>query len=121
VARKPFGQPVRDPHLSAARIAWIDWPVHRLHLLVRQVVEAAHTLGEHEVVPHLLDAAETALRSLDWPSDTANYTARISRRRRRSRKSGSCRRRSPIPDGLDDHARASVTAAHDRLVSTLAG
>ena len=36
--------------------------MHRLHLLVRQVVEAAHTLGEHEVVPHMLDAAETALR-----------------------------------------------------------
>ncbi|MAS04675.1 MAG: alpha-mannosidase [Ahrensia sp.] len=120
VARKPFGQPVRDPHLSAARIAWIDWPVHRLQLLVRQVAEAARTLGENEVVPHLLDAAETALRSLDWPSDTANYTARISRSDSQQA-IWELPEAKPDPEGLDDRARASVTAAHDRLASTLAG
>ncbi len=51
-------------------------PVHRFQLLLRQVHEAAAALGDHEVVTHLLTAAENAHRALDWPSDTQNYIAR---------------------------------------------
>lgn len=78
VARFPFGEPNRAPRLNKARLIWLDGPVHRLHLLLKQVAEAIGALGEHEVVPHLVGAAEQALRSLDWPSDTAAYISRTS-------------------------------------------
>lgn len=118
VARKPFGQPVREPKLTAARLARIDWPVHRLHLLLRQVAEAIRILGEHEVTPHLFEAAETALRGLDWPSDTETYIARVAPSEQQ-RTVWHLPETKEDPAGLDDAARASVTAAHDRLIETL--
>ena len=45
--------------------------------LLTQIVETAATLAGDEAVPHLLDAAETALRALRWPSHTPDYVARI--------------------------------------------
>ncbi len=119
VARLPFGQPVRDPRLNAARLARIDLPVHRLHLLLRQVAEAIEALGEHEAVPHLMEAGETALRSLHWPSDTENYVARTAPSRRQQT-IWQLPELKHDPDGLDDNARTSVTRAHDTLVATLA-
>ena len=44
---------------------WIDVTLHRFQLLLRQVHEAGVALGEHEVVPHLLTAAEAARLALD--------------------------------------------------------
>lgn len=76
-AREPFGVPVRAPRLSRTALHWIDWPVHRLALLLQQVGEAAGTLGNHEAVAHLIAAAEAAQRDLDWPSGTADYIARM--------------------------------------------
>ena len=35
------------------------------------------TLGTHEVVPHLIAAAEDCQRSLDWPSATQEYHSRM--------------------------------------------
>jgi len=119
VARLPFGQPVRKPVLEAARVAWIDRPVHRLHLLLRQIAEATDALGDHEVVPHLFDAAETALRSLDWPSDTANYIARVAPSPAQQ-SVWQLPDAKPDPDGLSDDQRSSVIDAHDALTSTLA-
>jgi alpha-mannosidase len=78
VARFPFGEPNRYPKLNRARLAWLDLPVHRLHLLLRQVAETIEALGDHEVIPHLLEVAESALRSLDWPSATPAYISRTS-------------------------------------------
>ena len=75
-AREPFGVPVRAPRLNRASLQWLDLPVHRLHLLLKQVAEACVALSGHEVVPHLLDVAEAAQRALDWPSDTQTYIAR---------------------------------------------
>jgi alpha-mannosidase len=77
VARRPFGEPVREPRFEAARLAWVDGPVDVLHRRLALVAEACEALDAHEVVPHLLDAAEAALRSLDWPSATPDYVARI--------------------------------------------
>ncbi|MFZ2102891.1 MAG: glycoside hydrolase family 38 C-terminal domain-containing protein [Oricola sp.] len=119
VARLPFGEPVRDPRLNTARIAWIDMPVHRLHLLLKQVAEAIETLGAHEAVPHLLEAGEKAVMSLDWPSDTANYVARTAP----AQKQQTIWRLPELkdnPDGLNEQQRASVVNAHDRLAATLA-
>ena len=76
-AREPFGVPVRSPRLNRAVLQWIDAPVHRLYLLLRQVYETCLTLGAHEVVPHLVDAAERCQRSLDWPSATQDYISRM--------------------------------------------
>ncbi len=117
-ARDPFGVPNRSPRLARAVLQWIDWPVHRLHLLLRQVSEAVGTLGSHPVVPHLLDAAERALRSLDWPSDTANYI---------SRTAPAPQQQSiwELPDvvggpaGLTDAQLKSVGDAHDALLAEL--
>ncbi len=85
---------------------------------MQQVAEAILVLPGHDVVPHLLNAAEAAQRSLDWPSATLDYNARMAP--------------SPIqqriwelpelpsdPSGLDQGQRASVVAAHDQLVAEL--
>jgi alpha-mannosidase len=76
VARLPFGEPVREPRFSRARLLWLDPPVDRLRILLSQIAEAVDALSGHEVVPHLLDAAEGATLGLDWPSATADYIAR---------------------------------------------
>jgi alpha-mannosidase len=68
VARFPFGEQNRDPRLNRARFIWLDVPVHKLHMLLSQVYETITALGEHEVIPHLMTAAERTLNSLDWPS-----------------------------------------------------
>ena len=39
-AREPFGVPVRAPRLNRALLQWIDVPVHRFHLLLRQVADS---------------------------------------------------------------------------------
>ena len=77
VARRPFGQPVVDPRLQRAQLVWLDVALVRFADLVAVVVEAAETLGGHEAAAHLVDAAETALRAIDWPSTTADYIARV--------------------------------------------
>ena len=117
-ARDLFGVPNRSPYLARAVLQWIDLPVHRLQLLLRQVAEACGALGGHPVVPHLLEAAERALRALDWPSDTASYI---------SRTSSSPQQQSiwelpqmvGAPPGLTDAQLGSVTAAHDALLAEL--
>jgi alpha-mannosidase len=76
VARKPFGQPVREPRLARAAFIQIEGALEQLHLLLTQIVETAQALGADEAVPHLMEAAETALRALDWPSHTPDYLPR---------------------------------------------
>jgi alpha-mannosidase len=117
-ARELFGQQVRNPHLNRAALQWIDGPVHRLYLLLRQIVEAVQTLGAHAAVPHLLTATETCLRSLDWPSGTADYNARMAP----SPGQQSIWELPPLIDpapALDQGQRASVTAAYEALVDEL--
>ncbi|TCU29205.1 alpha-mannosidase [Rhizobium azibense] len=118
VARLPFGEPVQHPRLERGAVIWLDTAVDRLWLLLRQISEAADILDGHEVTPHLLDVAEQAMRSLDWPSATAAYVARTAP--------------SPIqqkiwqlppveisPEGLNQSQRASVLEAYETLVGQL--
>jgi len=118
VPRLPFGQPVRAPHLNRAELIWLDQPVHRLHLLLTQIVETVEILEDHEVVPHLLTAAEETTRSLQWPSGTADYIARVA-------PSDGQQRIWQLPELIDKPAalnqaeRQSVTAAFDLLIATL--
>ncbi len=114
VARKPFGEPVREPRLTRSHLAWIDKPVHELRLLLQQVAEAVQYLGEHEVVPHLVKAAEETFAALDWPSATADYVARTAPQRGQQR----IWQLPPLkenPDSLRQDQRASVTAALEAL------
>jgi alpha-mannosidase len=117
-AREPFGVPVRAPHLNRAVLQWLDLPVHRFHLLMRQVYEAGVALGDHEVVPHLLTAAEAARHALDWPSDTQNYISRMAPAPL-LQQIWELPEISEHPAALDQGQRASVTAAHEQLVSAL--
>jgi len=118
VARLPFGQPVRAPHLNRANLVWLDLPVHRLHMLLTQVAEAVSTLGNHEVVPHLLDAAEATERALDWPSSTQDYIARFADHTQQ-RSIWQLPKLIDDPAALNQAQRASVVAAYDGLVESL--
>ncbi|MEO8759017.1 MAG: glycoside hydrolase family 38 C-terminal domain-containing protein [Devosia sp.] len=117
-AREPFGVPVRSPHLNRAMLQWIDTPVHRLYLLLKQVHEAGVILGGHAVVPHLVTAAEACQLSLDWPSGTADYIARMAP----SPQQQAIWELPPLTDpaaALDQGQRASVIAAYDALLDEL--
>jgi alpha-mannosidase len=119
VARAPFGQPVAAPALRRAELAWIDVEVEALHRLLMQIVEAAATLGANEVVPHIVEAGEDALRALLWPSRTADYIARIAPTPRMQ----TVWRLPPVeahPPGLDEAERASVRRARETLAARLA-
>jgi alpha-mannosidase len=118
VARLPFGEPVREPRLQRADLIWLDVPVHRLHLLLTQVIETIDILGDHEVIPHLLDAAEATSRALDWPSSTQDYISRFADYTQHR----SIWQLPPLdsnPPGLNQGERASVTVAYDALVEKL--
>ncbi len=119
VARLPFGEPVRKPCLERAEILWLEPDVDRLWLLVRQIAEAITVLEGHDVVPHLLDAGEDALRSLDWPSATADYVSRTSGAPMQQ-KIWQLPDLKADPEGLDAGHRASVVAAYDGLMARLA-
>ena len=117
-AREPFGVPVRAPRLNRAQLLWLDLPVHHFHLLLTQVAETCASLPGHDVVPHLLAAAEAAQRALDWPSDTETYIARTAPSPQQQR-IWELPEIADKPAALDQGQRASVTAAHEQLVAAL--
>ncbi len=109
---------MREPKLERAALLRIDRPVERLHLLLTQIAETVEALAGDDVVPHLLDAAEAALRALGWPSASLDYAARLAP----SRQQQTIWRQPPLPSappGLDEGQRASVVAAHEALVGQL--
>ncbi|WDR06940.1 glycoside hydrolase family 38 C-terminal domain-containing protein [Devosia rhodophyticola] len=118
VPRLPFGQPVREPQLMRAELIWLDLPVHRLQLLLTQIAEAISVLEGHDVVPHLLDAAETGMRGLDWPSATHDYIARMAPSPQQQR-IWQLPETTDHPEALNQGERASVASAHEALVATL--
>ena len=118
VARLPFGEPVRHPHLNVAKLVWLDLPLHHLHLRLKQIAEACTSLAGHEVVPHLLDAAEQALYALDWPSATPDYISRFAPQTGQQ-KIWQLPELKANPAGLDDAQRQSVVAADAALVEAL--
>jgi alpha-mannosidase len=118
VARLPFGEPVREPRLSAARLAWIDEPVHTLHLRLTQIAETCALLDGHDVAAHLIGAAEHALRSLDWPSATQDYVARFAPQAGQQ-KIWQLPKLKDNPAGLTEEQRASVIMADLALIDAL--
>jgi alpha-mannosidase len=118
VARLPFGEPVREPRLNVAKLIWGDVAVHNLHLRLKLIVEACAQLGDHDVVAHLVAAAEEAFYGIDWPSATQDYIARFAPQAGQQRiwqlpplKAG--------PAGLDEAQRTSVAAADLKLTDRL--
>ncbi|HEY4200792.1 MAG TPA: glycoside hydrolase family 38 C-terminal domain-containing protein [Devosiaceae bacterium] len=116
--RLPFGEPVRNPHLNEARLILIEPDLEDLNLLVQQIIETVEILGDHEVVPHLLTAAETALRSLHWPSSTEDYIARTAPLPQQQ-KIWQLPPLTDKPAALNQAERASVASARDALVADL--
>lgn len=118
VARQLFGQPVRSPALNAARLFWLDVAVDRLHTRLMLIAEVCEQLDGHDVVPHMLDAAEAAFFSLDWPSGTQDYNARFSAQRGQQGIWQLPKLREN-PPGLTEAQRASVVAADEQLAEAL--
>lgn len=118
VARRPFGEPVRHPVLGGGALVWLDLPVNALHLRLRQIYEAGVALDGHEVVPHLVAAAETAFHALDWPSASEDYVARFAPSPGQQR----IWQLPPLkqkPAALTEHQRQSVFEADAALVEAL--
>jgi alpha-mannosidase len=118
VERLPFGEPVRNPIFTDAQVAWLDLPVHQFHLRLKQVYEACVQLEDHEVMPHLVAAAEAAFHSLNWPSSTETYNARFAPQPGQQK----IWQLPPLienPVGLTDEQRQSVIDADAQLVETL--
>jgi alpha-mannosidase len=117
VARHPFGVPNRDPRLVLARLVQIDAELTEFILLLTQTVEIAIELSGHDVVGPLLSCGERALRQLDWPTATGTYVARVAPGVEMQRVWELPVGLSDAPEGLDEAARASVSAATDLLRS----
>ena len=109
---------MRDPHLQRAALVRLDLAVCRLSQLLSLVADAAEALGAHEAAPHLVEAAETALRAIDWPSASADYVARIAPSPQQQT-IWRLPERSADPAALSESERASVEAAADALTATL--
>lgn len=118
VARLPFGEPVRRPHVNRAELRLSEPSVEALWLLVTQVIEAVNVLEGHDVVAHLIAAAEDTLRGLDWPSSTADYIARTAGTEGQQ-KIWQLPELIEAPAALNQAEKASVAAAHDALIARL--
>ena len=118
VARLPFGEPVREPRLNAARLIWGDVVVHNLQLRLKLLLEASEQLGGHDVVAHLIVAAEEAFYALDWPSATQDYIARFAPQAGQQR-IWQLPALKDAPAALDEQQRMSVAKADLKLIDTL--
>lgn len=118
VARLPFGQPVREPRFNVARLVWIEPAVDALRLRLKQIVETCRLLDGHDVVPHLIEAAEKAFFALDWPSATQDYIARWAPQRGQQ-SIWQLPKQKDNPAGLGDEHRASVVAADAQLAADI--
>ncbi len=67
-----FGSHVPEPRLQRACLVVPETEVRALEHDLRMIIDACAQLGDHEVVPHLLDVLDLAFASLvaDWPSAT---------------------------------------------------
>lgn len=82
VPKGPFGTHIAEPRVWWARLVVPETEVRGLERDLTVLAEACAHLGDHEVVPHLLDVAEAALAELSasWPTATGTTLARLSAR-----------------------------------------
>ena len=119
VARLPFGVPNRDARLGRTELVWLETGLADFILLLRQVVEAAEALGDHDAVAPMLSAAEDAFAAIDWPSSTQDYISRVQGTREQQRIWQLPDDMPAEPAGLGDAERASVAAATQSLTKRL--
>jgi alpha-mannosidase len=119
VARLPFGVPYPEARLARARLVWVDTPLEGLIRLLELVRETAEALRDHEVVPPLLERAERAIASLDWPSRTPDVLARIQHTELVTRLWSAPEGLERHPPALTDEQRGVVLEAYERLVGEL--
>ncbi|HEX4213403.1 MAG TPA: glycoside hydrolase family 38 C-terminal domain-containing protein [Candidatus Dormibacteraeota bacterium] len=119
VARRPFGQPSRNPTLESGRVVWEDPLITPLYRRLRLALEAAKALEGKDVAELLLDAADAAFRLTRLPTASREYIDRVAP--------------SPMlqdiwsppairahPEPLPDADREHAQAALDRLATDLA-
>ena len=72
VPRGPFGTSIAEPRLGRASLVVPETEARGLERDLALALQACAQLGDHEVVPHLLDAVETAFVHLSstWPTAT---------------------------------------------------
>jgi alpha-mannosidase len=115
VARRPFGEPNREPRLDRARLVWVDTAVDEFAALLTTLLEAVAVLGEHEAVEPILGCAERALAVLDWPSRTDDYVARAAASVTLQEIWELPADLAPNPPGLTGEERASVVRGTEQL------
>jgi alpha-mannosidase len=116
VPRFPFGRPNRDARLRRARLVLLEPAVQQLVRQLYLASEAATALGnDHPAVVPMLRAAERALRSVDWPSDTLTYVSRVRDSTWLTDIWQAPEGLDPHPPGLTDQERATVEAASGSL------
>ncbi|HEY7900128.1 MAG TPA: hypothetical protein VIC25_02980, partial [Caulobacteraceae bacterium] len=119
VARRAFGQWIAEPRLMRAELRRLEGELAGFTRLAGAAVDLAAAIGEHEAAPLLIEAVETALSMLRWPTLTAEVLGRESPFAR-----GYGDREEiptlwpvkPLPEG----ARASIGPAHASLAAALA-
>jgi alpha-mannosidase len=115
VARRPFGEPNREPRLARARLCWVDDVVERFGRQLRLILEAAMALRGDESVDPLLSCAERALSGIEWPSASSDYVGRFAGTPRLLDVWELPTELELAPSGLSDAERDSVAAAADGL------
>jgi alpha-mannosidase len=79
VPKGMFGSHVAEPRLERAHFVVPHVEVRALERDLTMIAQAAQELGDHEVVPHLLDIIEAAfaIYGLAWPSDSDTVVSRL--------------------------------------------
>ena len=79
VPKGMFGQHVREPRIEWAQLIVPQQEVIDLDRDLTMILEASRQLGNHEVVPYLIGAAEEALAIISraWPSNTEVTVRRL--------------------------------------------
>ena len=72
VPRGMFGSNVAEPQLRRSSLVVPETEVRAMERDLGLIVEVCEQLGDHEVVPHLLDVVDAAFANLFsvWPSGT---------------------------------------------------
>lgn len=78
VSKGLFGSHVSEPRLTRAALVVPEVEVRGLELDLAVIAEACLALGDHDAVPHLLDALQEASSVLgrSWPTHTGTVVAR---------------------------------------------
>jgi alpha-mannosidase len=123
VPRGMFGSNVAEPRLSRASLVVPEKEVRALERDLGLIVEVCEQLGDHEVVPHLLDVVDAAFGSLfsSWPSGSEIALTRYLQAYAESTDGGPWSLPpSPRPvEPLSERARSAVSEARKTVASRL--